>query len=102
MEITELGRRPAGATPQDAPLVQAAIRATRLVGVDPALSSSSTDANVPMALGVPAITMGAGGRAGGIHTLDEWYSNWKGPEGILRALLTLLLLDRHGGDAPRG
>jgi len=93
MEVSEIGRRPAGATPEGAPLVRAAERATRHLGVDPALSASSTDANVPMSLGIPAITLGAGGRAGGIHTLDEWYSNWKGPEGILRALLTLLLLD---------
>jgi hypothetical protein len=45
-----------------------------------------------MSLGIPAITLGAGGEAGGIHTLDEWYSNQKGPEGILRAFLTLVLL----------
>ncbi len=91
MEISELGRRPAGSTPEEASLVSAACRATRLLGVDPAFSSSSTDANVPMSLGIPAITLGGGGRAGGIHTLDEWYSNWKGPEGILRAFLTILL-----------
>lgn len=101
MEIMELGRRPAGSTPEEASLVSAAIRATRLIGVDPACSSSSTDANVPMSLGLPAITLGAGGRAGGIHTLDEWYSNWKGPEGILRALLTLLLLEEKGRESPR-
>jgi tripeptide aminopeptidase len=91
MEITELGRRPAGTTPPESPLVRAAIQATRACGVEPQLASSSTDANVPMALGIPAITLGAGGKAGGIHTLDEWYSNSKGPEGILRALYTLLL-----------
>jgi tripeptide aminopeptidase len=91
--IEEIGRRPAGITPPDSPLVQAAVRATHALGVEPRLASSSTDANVPMALGIPAITLGAGGRAGGIHTLDEWYTNWKGPEGILRALYTLLLLE---------
>jgi acetylornithine deacetylase/succinyl-diaminopimelate desuccinylase-like protein len=93
MEISEIGRRPAGVTPDDAPLVRAAVRATHVLGVEPTLAASSTDSNIPMSLGIPAITLGAGGRAGGIHTLDEWYSNWKGPEGILRALLTLLLLD---------
>jgi acetylornithine deacetylase/succinyl-diaminopimelate desuccinylase-like protein len=91
LEITELGRRPAGTTPPESPLVRRAIQATRACGVEPQLASSSTDANVPMALGIPAITLGAGGKAGGIHTLDEWYSNSKGPEGILRALYTLLL-----------
>jgi len=92
LEITDLGRRPAGATPKHTPLVQAAAEATRALGVEPQLIASSTDANIPMALGIPAITLGAGGRAGGIHTRNEWYSNWKGPEGILRAVLTLTLL----------
>jgi len=92
-EVQELGRRPAGAPQENAPLVLAAAEATRALGIDPQLAAASTDANVPMALGIPSITLGAGGRAGGIHTLDEWYSNREGPEGILRALLTLVLLD---------
>jgi acetylornithine deacetylase/succinyl-diaminopimelate desuccinylase-like protein len=90
LEVIELGRRPAGRTEEKSPLVEAAIRATRALDVIPRLTSSSTDANVPMALGIPAITLGAGGRAGGIHTLEEWYSNEDGPEGILRAVLTIL------------
>ncbi|MGW8266813.1 MAG: M20/M25/M40 family metallo-hydrolase, partial [Longimicrobiales bacterium] len=91
--VRDLGRRPAGVVREEAPLVKAAVRATRTLGFDPELVSASTDANVPMSLGIPAITLGAGGQAGGIHTLDEWYSNWKGPEGILRTLLTLALLE---------
>jgi di/tripeptidase len=70
-------------------LVRAAIEATEALGEEPDLIASSTDANVPMAMGIPAITMGAGGAGGGIHTLDEWFENRKGPEGILRALLTI-------------
>jgi len=93
LEITELGRRPPGETSPDSVLVRAAVRATRLLDVEPSLSASSTDANLPMSLDIPAVTLGAGGKAGGIHTLDEWYENWRGPEGILRALLTLALLD---------
>ncbi|HSL69144.1 MAG TPA: hypothetical protein VK864_02835, partial [Longimicrobiales bacterium] len=54
------------------------------------LVASSTDANVPIALGIPAIAMGAGGESGGTHTTDEWYSNEGGPEGLERVLLTLL------------
>lgn len=95
LDVTELGRRPAGTTDPGSPLVLAALKASLAVGAAPQLMSSSTDANIPMSLGIPAITLGAGGNAGGIHTLDEWYSNSKGPEGILRALLTLLILDQE-------
>lgn len=97
LAVAEIGRRPAGATPEDSPLVQAAKRATEALEVTPHTISSSTDANVPMSLGIPAITLGAGGRAGGIHTLGEWYSNERGPEGILRALLTVVFLDQERG-----
>jgi acetylornithine deacetylase/succinyl-diaminopimelate desuccinylase-like protein len=99
LELTRIGRRPAGSMPEDHPLVAAARKATSLVGSQSKLISSSTDANYPMSLGIPSITLGAGGRAGGIHTLAEWYENTSGPEGILRALLTtLLFLEEHGGD----
>jgi acetylornithine deacetylase/succinyl-diaminopimelate desuccinylase-like protein len=96
LEIHELGRRPAGDTPAKEPLVRAALSATRALGVEPKLSASSTDANIPMSLGIPAITLGAGGKAGGIHTLNEWYANEEGPEGILRALLTVLKVGSMG------
>jgi acetylornithine deacetylase/succinyl-diaminopimelate desuccinylase-like protein len=88
--VEPLGYRPAGTTPEDAPLVQAAIEATRAVHARPLLVASSTDANVPISLGIPAITLGAGGEGGGIHTTDEWFSNRGGVLGIERALLTAL------------
>ena len=75
------------------PLVQAAISATLALGERPELGISSTDANLPMAIGVPAITLGVGGEAGRAHTTAEWYRNIRGPEGILRALLALMLVD---------
>jgi acetylornithine deacetylase/succinyl-diaminopimelate desuccinylase-like protein len=89
--IQDLGRRPAGETDPGGPLVQAAVQATEFLGTKPELVSSSTDSNVPMALGIPSITLGAGGESGGVHTSEEWYRNVRGPEGILRALLTILL-----------
>lgn len=92
LDIKTIGRRPAGSTKPKESLVEAAITATRCMGGEPTLIGSSTDANQAMALGIPAITLGAGGTGGGMHTLDEWYENRKGPEGILRALLTILLL----------
>jgi acetylornithine deacetylase/succinyl-diaminopimelate desuccinylase-like protein len=89
-----MGKRPAGTTSPSTPLVQAASLATRELSGGVELVSSSTDANVPMHLGIPSITLGAGGEAGQAHTIEEWYRNVRGPEGIARALLTLLVLDR--------
>ena len=53
--------------------------------------TSSTDANIPMSEGIPAITMGCGGEAGRAHTPDEWYRDRGGTAGLLRALYTVLL-----------
>ena len=94
LEVERIGNRPPGRTEPDTPLVRAAVSATRALGVEPEFALSSTDANLPMSLGIPAITIGGGGSAGQAHTLDEWYTNTKGPDGIARALLTLVLTDR--------
>ena len=88
--IDLIGDRPTGETAPGSILVRAARTATRAIDETPELVSSSTDANAPMALGIPAIAMGAGGEAGGTHTVEEWYSNDKGPEGIERVMLTIL------------
>jgi tripeptide aminopeptidase len=89
-EIEVFGDRPAGRTPADHALVRLAHAATRAVGLTPELAASSTDANVAMAEGVPAISIGAGGEAAGIHTVGEWYDNAGGPQGLERALLVVL------------
>lgn len=90
LDIRLIGDRPSGETPMHAQLVRAARAATRAVGETPELVASSTDANIPISLGIPAIALGAGGESGGTHTTEEWYSNDGGPEGIERALLVLL------------
>jgi acetylornithine deacetylase/succinyl-diaminopimelate desuccinylase-like protein len=72
------------------PLVRAALVATRALGVEPELAAASTDASAAIALGVPAIALGAGGRAGDTHMPAEWYENDEGPLGILRALLVVV------------
>lgn len=92
LTVEMIGDRPVGRTDSDALLVRAAVAATRAVGAAPQLDVSSTDANIPMSLGIPAVTMGAGGEAGLAHTTEEWYRNEKGPEGLLRALLTLMMV----------
>jgi len=81
-----IGDRPCGDVSVDHPLVTAAIEATRLIGREPDLAAASTDANVPISLGVPAIAVGAGGRGGDAHTVGEWYENTDGPRGLARAL----------------
>ncbi len=88
--IETIGDRPSGETDPDSALVRAAIAVTRALGDPPELAASSTDANVAISLGIPAVTIGAGGESGGVHTLGEWYSNRGGSRGIERALLITL------------
>jgi tripeptide aminopeptidase len=85
-----LGVRPSGETPSDAAVVRAARAATRALGLAPTEPESSTDANVPIARGIPAVTLGAGGRGGAAHTPDEWYENEDGARGVQRILLAAL------------
>jgi acetylornithine deacetylase/succinyl-diaminopimelate desuccinylase-like protein len=87
LDIQLLGDRPSGVTPRAHPLVQAAVAANRALGRDAELASASTDANVPISLGIPAIALGAGGKAGDAHLATEWYENVEGALGIVRALL---------------
>src|SRR6266576_2602680 len=87
VEVQLLGDRPSGMTPRAHPLVRAAVAANRALGRDAELASASTDANVPIALGIPAIALGAGGKAGDAHLATEWFENVEGALGIVRALL---------------
>jgi tripeptide aminopeptidase len=84
--VQPLGDRPCGMTGADHPLVQLAIGATALIGRTPELALASTDASVPIALGIPAIAIGAGGRGGDAHSVTEWFENIDGPLGVARAL----------------
>jgi tripeptide aminopeptidase len=89
LAIQLVGDRPPGTTSETHPLVTAAVRATRALGHEPELAAASTDANVPIAMGIPGIALGAGGKAGDTHLPTEWYDNTGGPEGLMRALLVL-------------
>ncbi|MEO8624709.1 MAG: M20/M25/M40 family metallo-hydrolase [bacterium] len=88
--IETIGDRPCGEIDAQHPLVRAAMQATHAIGRIPELATASTDANVPISLGVPAIAIGAGGRGGGIHTPSEWYDNTDGSLGVARALTVLV------------
>jgi len=85
-EMTPLGDRPCGALAADSPLVRSALAVTQECGIVPHLAAASTDASVPIALGIPAIAIGAGGRGGGMHTLNEWYDDSHGVRGLHRAM----------------
>jgi tripeptide aminopeptidase len=90
LKVDLIGERPTGETPADSPLVELAIEATKLLGVQPRLDQSSTDSNLPISLGIPAITLGAGGSSAFSHSLDEWYDPRGREIGLKRGLLVIL------------
>lgn len=85
-----LGIRPAGELPAASPLLAALNEADRYLGHRSRPERSSTDANVPLSLGIHAIAIGGGGKAGGAHSLGEWYDPTGREMGLKRVLLTLL------------
>ena len=90
LQLDLIGERPSGETPADLPVVKLALEATKLLGVEPRLDQSSTDSNLPISLGIPAITLGAGGASGASHTLAEWYEPRDRDKGLKRGLLVIL------------
>jgi tripeptide aminopeptidase len=90
LRVDLIGERPTGETASDSPLVELAIESTRVLGFEPRLDQSSTDSNLPISLGIPAITLGAGGTSGFSHTLDEWYEPRDRDKGLKRGLLVTL------------
>jgi tripeptide aminopeptidase len=90
IDIRLIGDRPGGATPPEQTLVRLAAEATRALGARPYLDCSSTDSNIAISRGLPAVTIGAGGASGNTHTLDEWYDPKGRDLGLKRALLVAL------------
>ncbi len=90
--IDAVGDRPAGRLPRTAPIVQTALAVTRAVGAPGPLNEASTDANVPMNLGIPAITVGSGGRGSGYHSLQETFDtvdSWRGTQAMVLLAISL-------------
>ena len=85
-----LGDRPGGSLDAHHPLVRLAADATRWQGREPQAASASTDANIALSRGIPAIAIGAGGNGGGTHTDHEWYDDTDGSRGIARALAVVV------------
>ncbi|WP_019152653.1 M20/M25/M40 family metallo-hydrolase [Robertmurraya massiliosenegalensis] len=91
VEIKLVGDRPAGSQSIESMAVQASLAATKGLGFEPILApAGSTDSNVPINLGIPAVTLGGGGETGGTHTLDEWFNPKDAYYGVQKILLTIL------------
>jgi acetylornithine deacetylase/succinyl-diaminopimelate desuccinylase-like protein len=90
LKISVLGVRPAGELPENSPLLAALLAADTRLGNRSRRERSSTDANIPLSVGIPAISIGAGGRSGGAHTTEEWFEPAGRELGLQRVALTLL------------
>ena len=90
LKISVLGVRPAGELPENSPLLAALLAADTRLGNRSRRERSSTDANIPLSVGIPAISIGAGGRSGGAHTTEEWFEPTGRELGLQRVALTLL------------
>ncbi len=90
--IDLIGDRPAAQLPASSPLLDMIFAVDRHLGLRTDLRVGSTDANIPLSLGIPALSMGAGGEGGGAHTLSEWYSAKNREAGLRRVLLLTLAM----------
>jgi tripeptide aminopeptidase len=90
LDLRLIGDRPSGETPLESTIVRLAEEATRFFGYRPRLDRSSTDSNIPISMGIPAITLGAGGTSGESHTLAEWFDPKGRDIGLKRGLLIML------------
>jgi tripeptide aminopeptidase len=90
--INRIGSRPAGALPDDSALYRYLRAVDRHLGIRTEPRVASTDANIPLSLRVPAMSLGAGGTGGGIHTIQGWYDAKDRESGLRRVLLLLLTL----------
>ncbi len=100
LDLEVIGDRPSGEIPIDSPIVQAAAAAYRAFGIEPTYSRSSTDANIPISLGIPAITIDRGGFSGRSHSLDEWIdvereATLKGLRVVLTTILAIAGLEEN-------
>jgi acetylornithine deacetylase/succinyl-diaminopimelate desuccinylase-like protein len=94
--LREIGFRPGGQLPPDSPLLSCIRAVDAHLGIRSRLDSASTDANIPLSLGLPAVSIGAGGQGGGAHTDAEWYHPEGRDLGLKRILLILCLLMQEG------
>jgi acetylornithine deacetylase/succinyl-diaminopimelate desuccinylase-like protein len=91
-KIKELGSRPGGKLPDKAPLLRTLQAVDSFLNIRARVDCASTDANVPLSMGLPAVSIGAGGQGGGAHTKQEWYQPETRDLGLRRILLALAAL----------
>lgn len=94
VEKKRVGDRPGGHVPASAPIVAAAVSVSNVLGLTASLDEGSTDSNIPISLGIPAVTIDGGGRSKGSHSLDEQFDTTDSWQGTARALLLALALAR--------
>jgi acetylornithine deacetylase/succinyl-diaminopimelate desuccinylase-like protein len=94
-KVKEIGERPAAELDEQTPVLNFVRAVDAYLGIRSRLDCSSTDANIPLSLGIPAVSIGAGGQGGGAHTLKEWYNPEGRDLGLKRVFLTLSLLLRE-------
>ena len=90
--VKEIGSRPGGGLSENAPMLEMMRAVDAFLGLRSQLNCSSTDANIPLSLGIPAISIGTGGQGGGAHTAAEWFSPEGREVGLRRVFLALCLL----------
>jgi di/tripeptidase len=91
-QVQVIGSRPAGELRSDANILRIARAVDAHIGNTAQIQRASTDANIPLSLGREAIALGAGGRGGGAHTLQEWFDSSGREYGLQRLLLVMLAL----------
>lgn len=95
-----IGDRPAGSTPADHPLVTATVRASRAAGFTGRLGESSTDSNIPMSLGIPALTIGTGAGGGRTHSVEEYLETGR-DQFVAGLSVGLAIILEHAEAAPQ-
>lgn len=91
-ELQDIGERPAADLPQNAPILETVRAVDRYLGIRSRVERSSTDANIPLALAIEALSLGGGGQGGGTHSPQEWYDPTRRDLGLQRILLALCAL----------
>lgn len=90
VDIQKIGDRPSGELTDELPLIQRTMASVKYFGEEPHVTRGSTNANIPIAKGIPAVTIGRGGKSGNAHSLKEWWLDVDGYKAIQFALLTVV------------